>query len=473
MNVGAEVLVAQRPEELPDAGHLSSQPAVFYESDAAEMDAACSTTTDEDLQSNCAKSVPRRQRKCSSDDGIHYVDDDDGVEFQLDQRHLNRVHEELEKLNIATDVINKLELQLDREREKFKELHSQWSKESADIKKKYDSSIKKSRPYYESVAEERKLREQAQQAAMQFERANSMLQVAKQQVKLTQDSLTRQQIIEPECLEVLNHHIQRVNEAESERLEAEEMHRCLSHRLIEVTQRVKQLGKDNARAIKKTRHYFDLHMDFRKRLDQQKQKISCLEAEVKQKKRDYTSSLRNLEQISDSIHEERSLSSAKHSARTPDSTRKSVSAVGLSKMTLDENDSALSDEDIKHRRHQRTESGITGLDSQSMTSASSISGLSMGFQRDSVISEFCVTLDAAVMFEEEFDIRTTASDQTSDYSSATESRRRSGVILLAQRLMGSSPSEEHPSPISSGCSEDQDVRYQTKPEGITDSPIKA
>jgi hypothetical protein len=52
------------------------------------------------------------QRKCSSENGIHYVDDDDGVEFQLDARHLNRVHEELEKLNIATDVINKLELQL-------------------------------------------------------------------------------------------------------------------------------------------------------------------------------------------------------------------------------------------------------------------------------------------------------------------------------------------------------------------------
>lgn len=37
--------------------------------------------------------------------------------------------------------------------------------------------------------------------------------------------------------------------------------------------------------------------------------ICKLEAEIKQKKRDYTSSLRNLEQISDSIHEERSVSS--------------------------------------------------------------------------------------------------------------------------------------------------------------------
>lgn len=58
------------------------------------------------------KATNKHERKSSSEDGIHYVDDDDGVEFALDARHLNRVHEELEKLNIATDVINKLELQL-------------------------------------------------------------------------------------------------------------------------------------------------------------------------------------------------------------------------------------------------------------------------------------------------------------------------------------------------------------------------
>lgn len=37
--------------------------------------------------------LAKHQRKCSSDDGIHYVDDDDGVEFALDSRHLNKVHE--------------------------------------------------------------------------------------------------------------------------------------------------------------------------------------------------------------------------------------------------------------------------------------------------------------------------------------------------------------------------------------------
>ena len=50
--------------------------------------------------------------------------------------------------------------------------------------------------------QERKIRAEAQEAAVRFERANSMLQVAKQQVKLTQDSLGRQKSIEVDCLEV-------------------------------------------------------------------------------------------------------------------------------------------------------------------------------------------------------------------------------------------------------------------------------
>ncbi|KAI6210221.1 SH3 domain-binding protein 5-like protein [Aphelenchoides besseyi] len=372
-----------------------------------------------------------RERKSSSENGIHYVDDEEGVEFQLDARHLNRVHEELEKLNIATDVINKLELQLDHAREKFRQIHSEWSKRSEEIKKKYDTSIKKSRPYYEAMTEEKKLREEAQIAAQRFERANSMLQVAKQQVKLTQDSLTRQKVIEPECLEVLNHHVQRVNEAEKERYDAEEgnqcvllsfhcflAHRLLSLRLIECTQKVTQTAKDNSRAIKKTRHYFDLQLENRKRLDAQKQMISRLEAEVKQKKRDYTSSLRNLEQISDSIHEERS-----NSARSPDSTRKSVSAIGLSDL----------DDELK-----RT------AETQSMASSSS-GGISISM-RDSMIAD-------AFLFDDDFNSHCRSNSELS-------TDQPNGVILLAQRLEtdGAKRSED-------------DFFYHTKPEGILPTAV--
>ncbi|VDM45186.1 unnamed protein product [Toxocara canis] len=235
-------------------------------------------------------------------------------EIPLDAKHLNRVHEELEKLNIATDVINKLELQLDEARATFRQIQASWSQKLNELSKKYGSAIEKGRPYYEAKLEERRLREEAQNAAIRFERANSMHAVAKQQVKLTQDSLNRQKIIEPECLEVLNHHIQRVNEAEAERLAAEELHRNVSARMVETTLRIARIQKENARAIKKSRQYFEQRVEFTRILEQQKSLIVRLEAEVRQKKFDYTTSLRNLEQISDAIHEERSLTSMKREA---------------------------------------------------------------------------------------------------------------------------------------------------------------
>lgn len=108
-----------------------------------------------------------------------------------------------------------------------------------------------------------------------------MLQVAKQQVKLTQDSLERQKNVEPDCLEVLNHHIQRVNEAESERTHAEDKHRQIFEKMVKVTQQVKQLEKENSRSIKKSRHYFDQGIEFKRVLETQKALISRLEKEAR------------------------------------------------------------------------------------------------------------------------------------------------------------------------------------------------
>ncbi|KAI6218867.1 SH3 domain-binding protein 5-like protein [Aphelenchoides fujianensis] len=433
---GDELELPMRREDVPTS-------ICITDAAAATQLADCRPTSSSASSVGSAPAGKGHQRKCSTEDGIHYVDDDDGVEFQLDQRHLNRVHEELEKLNIATDVINKLELQLDHARDRFRQIHSEWSKRSEEIKKKYDSAIKKSparttRP----MGEERKLREQAQEAAIRFERANSMLQVAKQQVKLTQDSLTRQTNPEPACLEVMNHHVQRVSEAEKERYEAEEAHRQLSHKLIECTQRVAQAAKGE------------------QPIDQEDAPLlrppprlsaafgSTEAAEVKQKKRDYTSSLRNLEQISDSIHEERSLTSTKHSARTPDSTRKSVSAVGLSKLQLsdaeaDEVESAIGDvdevdglkRDSSDRHSQRQAGGsFNGADTHSTTSSSS-GGISISMsQRDSMISELCAGMPDSLLFDDDYDFRNSTTTGSSSVSTRQHGRSTSGTERPLRKL---------------------------------------
>jgi hypothetical protein len=73
------------------------------------------------------------------------------------------------------------------------------------------------------------------------------MQVAKQQVALTQESLNRQQggTIDPACLEVLNHHVQRVNEAETERLDAEDAHWRVSQEVKEASKRVNELEREH------------------------------------------------------------------------------------------------------------------------------------------------------------------------------------------------------------------------------------
>ena len=50
--------------------------------------------------------------------------------------------------------------------------------------------------------QERRIREESQKSAIRFERATSLLAVAKQQVALSQDSLNREKTVSAECLEV-------------------------------------------------------------------------------------------------------------------------------------------------------------------------------------------------------------------------------------------------------------------------------
>ncbi|KFD60991.1 hypothetical protein M514_26841, partial [Trichuris suis] len=222
---------------------------------------------------------------------------------------MNRVHEELEKLNIATDVINKLELQLDEAQAIFRDVQSSWTQRLSQMNKRLGSCIDKSRPYYEARIKVLEAQQEAHKAALRFERANRMHAVAKQQVSLTQESLNRQgtENVDPACLEVLNHHIHRVNEAEVDRLQSENEHKRISQQVEEATRNVSVLQSALKRSIQKSKPYFEARVEFTKVLQNQKSLIQRLEAEIRQKKADYNASLRRLEEISEEIHEKRSL----------------------------------------------------------------------------------------------------------------------------------------------------------------------
>ncbi|CAB3399669.1 unnamed protein product [Caenorhabditis bovis] len=342
----------------------------------------------------------------------------------LESRHLNLIHEELEKLNIATDVINKMEVQLDSARAEFRETQVQWSEKLKELSKQYSSQIAKARPYYELKIEERKLREESQKAAERFERATSLLAVAKQQVCLTQDSLSRQTSVLPECLEVLNHHIQRVSEVEEERMMAEALHASKAYSMLQLAEKIRAMEKENRSAIKKSRHYFEKRLEFTRILEQQKATILKLEAEVRQKKSDYTTSLRNLERISEQIHEERSTGSS----------------------------------DVGSMDHVETESfagsecnGIPGNPPPYAPTAPP------PYEDQYIIEKDDDSLVLNMMKEEQEE----CGDKRNSRSLG------SGVILLAQQLMGNSTEKQQISFSKFG--EEADISYHTRPAGLSPS----
>lgn len=81
--------------------------------------------------------------------------------------------------------------------------------------------------------------------------------------------------------QVLNHHIQRVNQAELERVSAEAEHRRIAAEMIELTERIRKMEKENKNSIRKSKQYFDQRLEFTKVLERQKELILKLEAEVR------------------------------------------------------------------------------------------------------------------------------------------------------------------------------------------------
>ncbi|KRY17752.1 SH3 domain-binding protein 5-like, partial [Trichinella patagoniensis] len=358
---------------------------------------------------------------------------------------LNRVHEELEKLNIATDVINKLELQLDEAQTMFRDAQSSWTQKLSQMAKKLGTCIEKSRPYYEARIKVLEAQQEAQRAALRFERANRMHSIAKQQVTLTQESLNRQgtEHVDPACLEVLNHHNKRVNEAEWERLQSEKEHEEVSRLVESATKQVSALESQLKRSIQKSKPYFEAKVEFMRVLQNQKALIQRLQAEIRQKKSDYNTSLRNLERISEEIHEKRSLGK-----RDPGVGSESPGPPCTSSLELAENKSlSLPLEKIDRMRF--------------------ISSLNIEDLVDSVVQSSDASASATHHRIKASSPALLIYPLTKNSSSTSNAGLNSGVILLAHELACLSDQ-----PYLSAfqlAPEELDVEYHTAPQGVSSS----
>ncbi|XP_015259167.1 PREDICTED: SH3 domain-binding protein 5-like [Cyprinodon variegatus] len=217
-----------------------------------------------------------------------------------------RIQEELERLNLASEEINRLELQLDDARSSYRKVLTDSARKLNAQASQLGACIDKARPYYEARRLAKEAQQETQRAALRYERAVSMHTAAREMVYVAEQGLLADKSNQdPTWQEMLNHSTTKVNEAEEERLRSEREHQRVTQLCQDAETRVQTLQKTLRKVILKSKSYFELKAQFNHILEEHKAQVMQLEEEVVKVKTRYSLALRNLEQISEQIHAQR------------------------------------------------------------------------------------------------------------------------------------------------------------------------
>lgn len=216
-----------------------------------------------------------------------------------------RIQIELEKLNNATDEINKLETELDEANTTFRLLLNESTRRLKLLSKKLGGCIERARPYYEALEVARQAQLECQRAAVQFQRANEIHQAAKETVALAEQRFLSKQHewqFDNAWQEMLNHATIKVMDAENQKAESGREHQKRATLFNAAEQQVQQLEQKLRRNIIKSRPYFEEKALCQGQLATQKERVESLQKSVSKAKVSYACSLKELEQISEEIH---------------------------------------------------------------------------------------------------------------------------------------------------------------------------
>ncbi|XP_067261373.1 SH3 domain-binding protein 5b isoform X2 [Chanodichthys erythropterus] len=214
---------------------------------------------------------------------------------------------ELEKLNQSTDDINRCETELEDARQKFRSVLVEATLKLDELVKKIGKAVEESKPYWEARRVARQTQLEAQRSTQDFQRATEVLRAAKETIALAEQRLLEddKRQFDSAWQEMLNHATQRVMEAEQIKTHSELLHKETAAKYTAAMSRMKQLEKKLKRTINKSKPYFEMKAKYYLQLEQLKKNVDDLQAKLTQAKGEYKSALRNLEMISDEIHERR------------------------------------------------------------------------------------------------------------------------------------------------------------------------
>ena len=144
-----------------------------------------------------------------------------------------KVQKELECLNETSEKINKLENELCEKRSLYRVALSESTQKLNNLSSKLGTCISKARPYYEARERAKVFQRKTQQATLDFERAVSMHEAAREMVLVAEQGMQKDKM-DAAWPEMLNHATIKVNEAEVERLNVGAEHqRCTEEFKIE------------------------------------------------------------------------------------------------------------------------------------------------------------------------------------------------------------------------------------------------
>ncbi|CAK6967834.1 SH3 domain-binding protein 5b [Scomber scombrus] len=231
---------------------------------------------------------------------------DEEAEYE-DEEVDPRIQGELEKLNQSTDDINRCETELEDARQKFRSVLVEATVKLDELVKKIGKAVEESKPYWEARRLARQAQLEAQKATQDFQRATEVLRAAKETISLAEQRLLEEdnRQFDSAWQEMLNHATQRVMEAENTKTRSELLHKETAAKYTAAIGRMKQLEKKLKRTINKSKPYFEMKAKYYLQLENLKKNVDERQAKLSQAKGDYKTALRNLEMISDEIHERR------------------------------------------------------------------------------------------------------------------------------------------------------------------------
>lgn len=196
-------------------------------------------------------------------------------------------------------------------RNAFKQLQTESTKRLAEVADKIGHNcIHKARCYYDALKISYQARMECQSQAQLFQRASEHHLAAKETVALAESRFMSHQNewnFDQAWQDMLNHATIRVMDADNRKAECGREHHKKALVFYQTEIQVQELEEKYKRCISKSKSYFELRAQYDQMLATQKERVECLEKAVKEVKQSYSTSLKNLENISNQIHQQRVL----------------------------------------------------------------------------------------------------------------------------------------------------------------------